>query len=365
MRNLKDSFVMTVIIALATLGIGASQAAGETVSSSASYKPVGTLYETQARAVGVHLEGKVLPDPGATKLRELINIKLNLPKDLSFWPQGTQACKADIGQFNENNANRPTAAVVAECPKSVVGDGTAVINVAGYTSAPVKDPVLTIFNAGRDNKNRPKLLIHGYSATVVPGGHGIIMTASLVNGTLDVKVPKLAADSAVSEFEFDLPGKRGLDPKYTRATCSSGTFRTGTVFTLADSDPNTGGFINQQNLTATPTFQDCVGKVSKAHPKLKRPKVYGKRKHFARQGKRRAYFVKVKNYGRKVAKRVRVKAYGKRAFGKRYVGKLRPGQAKKVKVKVRFRKRGKIRTKFRVNARGAKGKTKTIRVRVK
>lgn len=366
MRTLKSSVFSTIVaVAVGIFGFSASPAAAETVSSSARYTSGGSFLKSKPRPVAVHLEGKVTPDAGQTRLRELTNIRFGLPQDLSFWPDGTKPCTKDIGQIDENNANRPTAAVKAECPHSIVGDGTAVINIAGQVAAPVNDPVLTIFNAGRDGKGHPKLLIHGYSAKVAPGGHGIIMTASLVKGVLDVRVPRLAVGSAVSEFEFDLPGQAGQDPNYTRAQCSTGVFKTVAVFSLGSYDANTGGYINRSTLTAAPTFQKCVGKVVKPARKLARPKVYGHHKRHARQGRSRVYVVKVKSYGRKVTKRVKIKVRGKRAFGKRRVGGLRPGHAKKVKVRVKFRKRGRIKIKFTVNGRGAKAKAKWLKVKVK
>ncbi|MBK8295365.1 MAG: hypothetical protein IPK93_11615 [Solirubrobacterales bacterium] len=366
MRTLKSSVLSTTVAAaIAIFGFSASPASAESVSSSAHYTPAGSFLKSKPRQVAVHLEGKVSPDAGQSKLRELVNIRLRLPDDVSFWPDGTEPCTKDIGQFDENNANRPTAAVRADCPNSIVGDGTAVINIAGLVAAAVSDPVLTIFNAGKDGQGNPKLLIHGYSATVVPGGHGIIMIGALVNGVLDVKVPRLAGDSAVSSFKFDLPGQDGLDPNYTRAKCSTGEFKSVAAFSLGNLDPNTGGYINKSTLTAAPTFQKCVGKVLKPARKLARPKVYGRHKHHAKQGRSRIYYVKVKSYGRKVTKRVKIKVRGKRAFGKRRVGGLRPGHAKKVKVRVKFRKRGRIKIKFTVNGRGAKAKAKWLKVKVR
>ncbi|MBK8295367.1 MAG: hypothetical protein IPK93_11625 [Solirubrobacterales bacterium] len=261
MPRITNSIAVVIAVAVGMLGISVSQAAaaGETVTSFASIKPRVPLSKTERRPVDVHLEGKVKPGAGQLKLRELTNVKLNLPKDLTFSTKGTPVCTNDIGQIDPENANRPTASVIADCPKSLVGEGTAIINIAGSVAAEIKDPQLVIFNGGTDSNGNPKLLIHGYSATVIPGGFGIIMQGTLLDGVLDVAVPKLAADSAVTEFKFDLPGKQGKDPAYAQASCSTGLYRFSGVFTLADSDPNSGTYINKSALTTNTTTQKCVG----------------------------------------------------------------------------------------------------------
>ena len=369
MLRTRNSIAVVIAIAVGMLGISVSQAAasGETATSFASIKPRGALSKTERRPVDVHLEGKIKPGPGQLRLRELTNVKLNLPKDLTFSPKGTPVCTKDIGQVDDNNANRPTAAVIAECPKSVVGEGTAIINIAGLVANEVKDPQLVIFNGGSDGNGNPKLLIHGYSSTVIPGGFGILMQGTLINGGLDVAVPKLAADSAVTEFKFDLPGKQGKDPAYAQASCSSGIYNFNAIFSLADSDPNSGTYTNRSDITTDPTTQKCVGsdtgggggsKADLASPKVSGPKS-------VKVGKKGTFKVKVKNAGGSTIKGVKVKAKGKGAKGSKSAGTLKAGKSKKVKVKVKFKKKGTVKVKFKVSGKGAGATTKTFKVKVK
>ena len=345
--------------------IAAAPAAAETVSSSTEIKPRGTLSKTERRPVDVNLEAKVMPDPGATTLRELVNARLNLPRDLTFSTKGTAVCRKDIGQVNPENANRSTAAVIAECPKSVVGGGTAVINVAGQVAARVTDPILTVFNGGNDNAGNPILLIHGYSASVLPGGHGVPMKGVLRGGVLDVSVPTLAANSAVSEFVFNLPGSVGQDPRYAQSTCSSGQWVSNAVLSLGVQNPNTGQY-DTEDFTTPRQTQECVGVNTGGGAKgaLTKPKVKGAKR--AKSGQRKTYRVAVKNFGKRAVTGVKIVTRGKGVkAGAKKIRKIRPGQTVRTKVRMKFTRKGKIKVRVTANAKGVKAKTTVMRVRVR
>ena len=353
--------IVATIAAVAMGVVGTGNAAAETATSSTKITERAPLFKDFRTAVDVHLEAKVIPDPGATKLRELNNTKLNLPKDLTFSTEGTPVCEKDIGQINPENANRSTEAVIAECPDSVVGGGTAVINVAGLVAAPITDPVLTVFNGGKDAQGDPILLIHGYSATVLPGGHGIPMKGSLKNGVLDVSVPTLAANSAVTEFTFDLPGTVGRDQNYSQAKCSTGSWSSNAVLTLGRYDPNTGTYVDKIDLVTDPTTQTCTGLPGKARfgsVKVKGPKS-------VKKGKKGTYKVTVKNIGTAIAKGVKIAASGKGASGKASGGNIAPGASKTISVKVKFSKKGTAKVKFKATASKVSAKTGTFKVKVK
>ena len=360
------NFFIAIVAFFALGSLAVSTAGAETVSSSTKITPRGELSKTEKRPVDVHLEAKVMPDAGSPKIRELVNTRLNLPKDLTFSTKGTEVCKKDIGQDNPAMANRPPEQVIADCPNSVVGGGTAVINVAGSTSpqAIFRDPVLTVFNGGDDAQGNPILLIHGYSATVLPGGHGVPMKGALKDGVLDVSVPKLAANSAVSEFTFDLPGKVGKDPKYALASCSTGKWVSNAVLTLGVPNPGTGAY-DTEDFTTPQQTQDCTagddsggGSAGLAAPKVKGP-------GSVKAGKSGTYTVTLKNTGSKALKGVKVAASGKGAKGAKKVGTIKPGKSAKAKVKVKFTKKGTIKVKFKATAKGAKAKTKVFKVKVK
>lgn len=364
MNRFKQFFIG--LAALCALGAASvSSASAETVTSSTTIQKRGTLSKTERRPVDVHLEAKVAADPGATTLRELVNARLNLPSDLTFSTKGTQVCRKDIGQNNPANANRSTEAVIADCPNSVVGGGTATINVAGQVAAAVTDPVLTVFNGGDDKDGNPILLIHGYSATVLPGGHGVPMKGVLRNGVLNVAIPTLAANSAVSEFTFDLPGSVGKDPRYSLAKCSTGKWVSNAVLTLGVQNKATGQY-DTQDFTTPRQTQDCVGVNTGGGAKaaITKPKVKGSKR--AKQGRAKTYKVIVKNYGKRAVKGVKIVTRGKGVkAGTKKIRVIKPGKVARTKVRMKFRKKGNIKVKVTANAKGVKAKTSVIRVRVK
>jgi len=349
------------LAAFATIGmLHISPASAETATASMEIIERGPLYRQSFKPVDVHLKVNVIPEPGATTISELANTKLNLPRDLTFSTQGTKVCVNDIGQINPENANRPTAEVVAECPNSVVGEGTAVINVAGLLAAEISDPKLTVFNGGVDQAGDPILLVHAFSPTVVPGGYGIPLRGALKDGVLDVYVPPLAANSAVTEFTFDLPGSVGQDPSYSRAKCSSGTWVGDAVLTLHDFDLNTGIYINETQVQTEDSVQTCTGLPGKARfgsVKVKGPKS-------VKKGKKGTYKVTVKNTGTAIAKGVKIAASGKGASGKASGGNIAPGASKTISVKVKFSKKGRFKVKLRASAKGVAANVGRIAIAV-
>jgi len=357
-----SSFLIAAVALLGFAGLTATSAnaANESVSSDIKITPKGTLYKEAFRPVDLSLTATVTPGPGETTLRELTNVKFTLPKDFTFSTEGTQVCTKDVGQINPENANKPTAAVVAECPNSVVADGTATINVAGQVAAAVTDPVLTLFNGGKDANGNPVLFIQGYSASVLPGGHGVPMKATLKDGTLDVAVPTLAANSAVSTFTINFPGATGQDPNYAQSKCSTGSWTAGAVLTLGVQDPNTGQYVNE-NFPTADTNLTCTGQAGKAV--YGAPKVAGPKS--VKVGKKGTYKVTIKNTGTATAKSVKVAASGKGAKGSASGGNLAPGKSKTIKVKVKFTKKGTSKVKFKATGKGVGAKAKTFKVKVK
>lgn len=363
MRRSTGRLITFVALLLGVTSVCAAPANAETATSFMDIQERGPLFKSAFEPVDVHLEVKVIPDPGSASVSELSKTRLNLPKDLTFSTRGTPVCTKDIGQVNPQNANRPTEAIIAECPNSVVGGGTAVINVAGLTapSATISDPILTVFNGGDDEEGNPVLLIHGFSASVLPGGYGVPMSGALKDGVLEVSVPPLAVHSSVTAFTFDLPGVGGRDPDYVQTKCSTGVWRGNAVLTLHDFNNNTGDYDNVQELVTADTVQSCEGKEGTARIaplKIKGPKS-------VKAGKKGVYAVTVKNTGEGRATGVKISAIGKGASGRANGGNIAAGSAKKLKVKVKFTKRGTSKVKFKVTAKGAKPKTKAFKVKVK
>lgn len=355
------TLIASAVAVLGLAGALATSASAETATSVLKITPKGSLFKEAFRPVTVTFGATVHPDPGQLKLPELKNVNFTVPKSLTFDMSGSKVCKKDIGQIDPVNAIRPTAAIIAECPKSVLGTGTATINIAGIVAAAVTDPILTIFNGGEDKKGHPIMLIHGYSATAVPGGHGVMMKAVLKNGHLDVAIPTLAANSAVTTFSMDIPSANSKDPKVAQATCPGKSLDGTAVLTLGTYNPDSGQYENLFDLSSNESTNPCHGK--RGHGKFARLKVNGPKR--VKKGKKGTYKVRVKNRGTATIKRLKVVAKGKGAKGKRSAGKLAPGDSKTIRVKVKFTKKGKSKVKFKATGKGAKAKTKNVRVKVK
>ncbi|MBK8295369.1 MAG: hypothetical protein IPK93_11635 [Solirubrobacterales bacterium] len=358
------TFIASAVAVFGLAGAVATSASAESASSDVSITGKGTLYKDALAPVNMSLSATVLPDTGQLKLRELNNVKFTIPSSFAFDTAGTPVCTNDVGQIDEESANAPTAAVVAKCPNSVVGGGTATINVAGYVAAPVTDPILTVFNGGNDANGNAQLFIQGYSATVVPGGHGVFMKAVLENGVMDVYVPTLATNSSVTTFTINIPGAVGADPNFAQAICNTGSLGGTADLTLGEYDKNTGQYTNVSTIGSNTTTTPCVGEASStAKGKFKSLKVKGSKK--AKKGKKVTYKVKIKNVGGSNIKKIKVKAKGKGAKGKASGGSLKAGKSKTIKVKVKFKKTGKIKTKFTASGKGVKTVAKKIKVKVK
>lgn len=354
------TFIASAVAVFGLAGAVASSASAETATSNVTITGKGDLYKEALRPVDVSLTATVMPDPGQVKLRELNNVKFTMPKNFTFDPKGTKVCTNDVGQIDEESANAPTAAVIAKCPNSVVASGTATINIAGFVAAPVTDPVLTVFNGGEE-KGNPVLFIQGYSPTVVPGGHGVFMKAVLKDGAMDVAIPPLAANSAVTKFTITIPGPDGQDPNYASAECATGSLDGTADLTLGTYDEDTGQYTNVSTIGSNTSTNPCVGLAGKG--KFKSFKVKGSKK--VKKGKKGKYKVKITNAGTATIKKVKVVAKGKGAKGKASGSNIAPGQTKTVKVKVKFKKSGKIKTKFKATGKGARAKAAKFKVKVK
>src|SRR5690606_19469336 len=141
-------------------------------------------------------------------------------------------------------------------------------------SLPLSDPVLIIFNAGRDAQGNAKIKIYGYSKQTTVG---ILMQGSLRNGVLDIAVPVLSADSAVQFFTLQIPGPvldrpdldiniKGLDPNFAKTTCpASGKWFTKAQFQLGERSVSTGQPTSPTvTVDAPDSSENCQGIKGKA-----------------------------------------------------------------------------------------------------
>ena len=353
-----------------------SMAGGASASGEVASEPVltmtpqsGSLFTDVKKPVDWRIAVQITaPFPANPKVLPIKRVTVNFPKDMTFNPKAsTPVCpNSAVGPPPVNLSVDPNE-VIARCPQAVLGNGTAELYLAQANSATgtnLKDPVLIVFNGGKNSKGQAVLKIYGYSKQT---GAGIYMEGALVNGELDLRIPVLSLDSSVGEFNLNIPGtnapeanRRGVDKSYVQARCSSGKWLTNATFELGSRD-TAGNPIGPTNTLEAPQGStECQGK---AGSKFGSVKVKGPAK--AKKGKKTTYKVTVKNAGASTIKNVKVKASGKGAKGSAGGVSIAKGKSKTIKVKVKFSKKGKIKTKFKVTGKGVNAKTVSKSVRVK
>ena len=333
--------VAIVMALVASFALAASaQAADETVLGTTNVEPRnGPLYQAKPVPVNLTIRAEVTTPALSPKVNPLKNTKTTFPAGVTFNPNNKVTPVCTDAMLSETSNLADPAGVVQGCKDSVVGTGTSAIIIAkiNQPGALVGDPILVIFNAGKDNQGRAKIKIYGYSKTT---NVGILMNGTLINGVLDVAVPVLSNDSAVKYYQFDMPGPlldrpdinvstRGLDPNYVRAICPpSGKLVTNSEFVLGERT-YPGGVDTTPSVTvqSPDTTQDCVGNPGKAKlaASVKGPKA-------VKAGAKGAFKVTVKNNGTGIAKAVKVTATG---GGKANAGNIKPGASKTVTVRTK------------------------------
>ncbi|MGA7397288.1 MAG: CARDB domain-containing protein [Solirubrobacterales bacterium] len=353
---------------------GTANAADETAEAGLTMTPrSGILSKTELSPVNWRVDARIQAPASSPTVLPMKNIKTTFPTDMKFVPKNdTPICgDADVGP-PPVNLSVPPDEVISRCPNSVLGNGTAVIRLGQANCDDcfqyLADPVLVIFNGGKNGEGLPKLKIYGYSAQTTVG---IYMVGVLRNGVLDVSIPQLTADSATAEFNLNIPGsdspfanRRGVDPSYVQAKCSTGTWVTDAVFTLGTRDAADNPTSPDSIVNAPTETQPCVG-VNTGGGKLKFGGLKIKGPGNAKRGKKVTYKVKVKNRSSSTIKKAKVVVKGKGVKGKAGLGSLKAGKSKTVKVKVKFRKKGKVKVKFKASGKKAAAKTASRTVKVK
>ncbi len=149
------------------------------------------------------------------------------------------------------NVSVPVETIVARCPDSVIGNGTAtfVLNRNNLNPAAALDGYIVVFNGGEVN-GQAKLKVYAFSYDT---GVGIYTSAVLSpEGKLVFDIPQLTADSSVSNLNLKIPGKDesffldnqqitvnlpgGEAKNYVQAKCSNNSFAYSGSFELGTRD---------------------------------------------------------------------------------------------------------------------------------
>ncbi|MGA7434186.1 MAG: hypothetical protein WBW44_01055 [Solirubrobacterales bacterium] len=369
MKRLIAIAASVAVTAMAGMSLaGPANAADESATASLTMESQnGKLSKTEYNAVNWSVNASISAPASSPKVQPMKKITFNFPKDMKFVPSSkVPVCgDSDVGPAPVN-LSVPPDEVIARCPNAVLGNGTAVIRLGQANCDDcfqyLPDPVLVIFNGGTNASGQPKLKIYGYSAQTTVG---IYMEGALVNGTLEVAIPQLTADSATAEFNLNIPGtdspfanRHGVDKTYVQAKCSTGTWLTSASFELGSRDAANNPTTPTETVIAPETSQDCVANQT-GSSKLK-VSVKGPSK--VKKGKKGTFKVKVKNTTSNTTK-IKVKASGKGAKGSSSA-KIAAGKTKTIKVKVKFSKKGKSKVTFKATGGGAKGTAKkTVKVK--
>lgn len=351
-NQMKKLFAIAIAAAMSLLMVGTAQGAGETVTASTTVEArKGSLFQTFHRPANLRIRADV--HTNQPLILPMKNTKITFPAGVTFNPNPRMPVCTDQ-KLNEQSALGNPEGVLASCARSVIGTGTSTIYLAKQAAAPLADPFLIIFNAGKSARGNAKIKIYGYSKGT---GVGILMTAELRNRVLDVAIPVLSFDSAVQYYQFDMPGgllnppdvpirTRGLDANYVRAICpASGRLVTDAEFILGERNATTGADTGPETSVTAPTsVQNCRG--AKGKPRYK---VVVRGPRAVRNGRKGVFRVVVRNNGTALARGVRVIAPGGRANA----GNIPAGRAKVVRVRATVRGRVGTRAPVRFTVRGS------------
>lgn len=370
---------LIIFLTLAALAAGprVAGAADESIAIKLAAKPsAGPLYKEVYRPLNANLTVTVSSPPAEDAILPLKVANVRFPQDMEFFPNPVKTPVCPPDKLNEtSNLSAGVVATVALCPRSVIGTGSAVVQLAQQKFGTVTDPKFVIFNAGRNASGRPKLLIYGFSKSV---NSGLLMRGTLAtNGDLRIEIGVLPFDSSVSSFVLGIPGiplvitdegnpepvtVKGLDPMYLRGKCSTGNWRATGAFELGTRQHPSGIPISPSTFLTSNAFDlPCEGNKGKAKLAITKPAGPGKIK----TGGKIRYKVGVRNSGTATAKSVTLKASGS-ANGKVTVENLAPGASRQVKVMVRVpagAKSGKL--KFQASGPGISTASSTIKVTVR
>ncbi|MGK2954103.1 MAG: CARDB domain-containing protein [Solirubrobacterales bacterium] len=358
------------IAATASLSMaGGAAASGEVASADLKMTPQsGQLYTDVKKPVNWRVDVEITaPYPANPSVLPMKQVTIDFPKDMSFNPKSNTPVCADDKVGPNANLSFPPDTIIARCPTAVLGNGTSGLYLAkanGAAGPNLTDPVLIVFNGGKNSKGQPRLKIYGYSAGT---GAGIYMEGALIDGKLDIKIPVLSFDSAVGDFNLNIPGssapeanRRGVDKTYVQSTCSKGKWLTNASFVLGTRDSAGSPTSPDTFLDAPEVTTACAGVPGS---KLGTPKVSGPSK--VKKGKKGTYKVTIKNTGGVNVGNVKVVASGKGVKGSVKAGNIAKGKSKTVKVKVKFNKKGKIKTTFKVTGADVSAKSVSKSVKVK
>ena len=342
----------------------------------------GSLFNNAFKNANWTVRTGVSAPPEVPSILPTLQSNLSLPPNsqLTFNPGNMPVCPDSQIGGPPVDIEVPVPDIIARCPKSIIGNGTATF-LLGRNNEP-NDPTtqligqVLVFNGGLVG-GLPRVKFWAFSYDTTAG----IYTESVLqpDGSLDIPIPVLSSDSAVNRLDVAIPSVRrniflenqgisitlpqGQKLDYARAKCDTGTFPFSADFDFGRRIYPTGErILPEQDVTVNDVGepQPCTG--VKAVPKLAKPTIKGPAK--AKRGKVATYRVTVRNSGGLPVTGVRLRVSGKGVSINTSVGTIAGESSKTVRVKAKFRSAGRVKATFLATSKngGKQSATKTIRV---
>jgi hypothetical protein len=352
-----NKLVHTLIVSiLLSLGLASTaRAADEQATVGLQVEPVGTLYQEAFRPARWELS--TLISTSTPTIYPLRVADIGMGPNVRFNPDPDMPVCPDSEVGPDVNLSAPVATIVARCPQSVLGNGTALFQLAGVNAPNYQLPgYMVIFNGGRDAQGHPQIKIYAYSYAT---GVAIYTTSALIDGQLSFAVPRLSYDSAVTSMNLSIPGEEipitdpaappgltvpaGQDPNYAQARCPGDSWALSGQFLLGNRD-SAGQPVPPETTISAEDSLACQGQAGQG--KISKPQASGPGK--MKVGASGKFQIKISNKGTATAKSLRIKVSGPKVAISKSVGSLGLNQSKTVTIKVKARMAGKQSWKFQV-----------------
>ena len=358
-----------------------ANAAGETADADLQITPKTPTFFTNAfSSANYSLKSSILaagPFPGTPTVVPMKVADISNPPSsrLTFNPKPSMPVCADdkLGPPPTSNSI-PVPEMIARCPNSLIGNGTAVFAL-GQSNNPLANLVgeTLVFNGGRSG-GLPKIKVYSYSYDTEVG----IYTEAVLqaDGHLVFNIPRLTVDSSVRTLNMDIPGQQvviekpnlnltvtlpaGQDPNYVQARCVGDAFPWTADFTMGSRDAGGLPIGPPEFIVSDSGTYPCTGVVGKA--KIGSVQVSGPAR--VKRNRSVTYRIKVKNTGAIAATDARLRVSGRGIAFNAPVGSINPGATRTVNVRVKPRVAGRIKTTFQVrsNDAGSRKATRTVTV---
>lgn len=375
------AFLLLFALALPSM---ASAAPPETADADLEITPISgnTFYNNAFKAANWKIDTSISVPSGTPKITPMKVVDLGLPPNsaLTFNPKPSMpVCGPDQIGPPPINMSVTVPVILARCPDSVIGNGTALFGLAQSTAPNLtRHGEIIVFNGGLDG-GLPKIKIYAYSYETTAG---IYTEATLQpDGQLKFNIPVLTSDSSVRTMNIAIPSKKtviekpnlaltvtlpaGLDPSFAQAKCvGNAGFPWTADFTMGSRDELTGLPTGDPEFFLSDSGTDpCTGVKKGAKPRLGAVRVIGPAR--AVRNRPTTYRIVIRNTGNATITGARLVMYGRGIRVNAPAGRIAAGRSRTVRVRARFRLRGLSRTTVKVTTQNAGRKVvrKNVRVR--